>query len=123
MDDLEPSLIPGSDLGGNILNPVLSPDGREVAFWYGPDGTIRRLAVAGGAAFFVVQAALRPYSGCAGTRKGLVFGQTGGKEIARVSPLAERRRVIARWATARSHRRHSCCRMGGAFSFQVKKDD
>ena len=58
MGDLEPRLIPGSDLGGNILNPVLSPDGREVAFWYGADSTIRRLATAGGAAVVVCSAPL-----------------------------------------------------------------
>ena len=94
MDDLEPSLIPGSDLGGNILNPVLSPDGREVAFWYGPDGTIRRLAVAGGAALVVSSSP--PVFGMRWDEEGLVFGQTGGKEIARVSPAGGTPEVIVK---------------------------
>src|SRR5262245_1804495 len=37
MGDIEAHLVPGSDLGGSIVNPVLSPDGREIAFWFGPD--------------------------------------------------------------------------------------
>jgi serine/threonine protein kinase/Tol biopolymer transport system component len=94
MGDLEPRLIPGSDLGGNILNPVFSPDGREVAFWYGPDTTIRRLATAGGAA--VVVASTPVIFGMRWDEEGLVFGQAAGKEIARVSPSGGTPEVIAK---------------------------
>src|SRR5688572_28977323 len=94
MGDLEARLVPGGDLGGNILNPVLSPDGREVAFWYGPDTTIRRVAAAGGAA--VVVASTPVIFGMRWDDEGLVFGGAGGREIARVSPAGGTPEVIAK---------------------------
>jgi serine/threonine-protein kinase len=94
MGDLEPHLIPGSDLGGAIVNPVLSPDGREIAFWFGPDRTIRRLAVGGGAAVVVCSANAGVF-GMRWEEDGLVFGH-GEREIVRVSPAGGTPDVVAR---------------------------
>ena len=94
MGDLEPRLIPGSDLGANILNPVLSPDGREVAFWYSNDSTIKRLAVAGGAAVVVGPSSV--VFGMRWDEDGIVFGQSQGKEIARISPAGGTPEVIVK---------------------------
>jgi len=92
MADLDPRMIPGSDVGSAILNPVFSPDGREVAFFYGPDQTLRRMSVNGGAAV-IIASATAPF-GMRWDEEGLVFGQPG-KGILRVSPNGGTPEVIA----------------------------
>jgi serine/threonine-protein kinase len=118
MGDLEPHLIPGSDLGGFIINPVLSPDGQEIAFWYGPDNTIKRIAATGGAAVLV--SATTPIFGMRWENEGLVFGQ-GGREIARVSPAGGTPEVIAKVADGESASSPQLLPGGRGLLFSVKK--
>ena len=66
-----------------ITNPVFSPDGQSVAFWSGTDQTLKRIAISGGAAVTICEAA-NPYGMSWGT-DGIVFGQ-GARGIMRVSP-------------------------------------
>ena len=118
MGDLEPHFVPGSDLGGSIINPVLSPDGREIAFWYGPDNTIKRIAATGGAAVLVC--ATTPIFGMRWENEGLVFGQ-GGREIARVSPSGGTPEVIAKVADGESASSPQLLPGGRGLLFSLKK--
>jgi serine/threonine-protein kinase len=83
LSDLEPREIAGSNLGGGVLNPVFSPDGQALAFYSQADGTIKRLALGGGAAVTICQANI-PY-GMHWSEDGMVFGQAG-MGIVRVPP-------------------------------------
>jgi serine/threonine-protein kinase len=118
MGDLEPHVVPGSDLGGSIINPVLSPDGREIAFWYGPDNTIKRIAATGGAPVLV--SATTPIFGMRWEEEGLVFGQ-GGREIARVSPAGGTPEVIAKVADGESASSPQLLPGGRGLLFSLKK--
>ena len=118
MGDLEPHFIPGSDLGGSLINPVLSPDGREIAFWFGPDNTIKRIAATGGAAVLVSPTA--PIFGMRWENEGLVFGQ-GGREIARVSPSGGTPEVIAQVADGESASSPQLLPGGRGLLFSIKK--
>ena len=61
---------------------MFSPDGRSIVFWSAADGTLKRIAVAGGAAVTICQAD-SPF-GLSWDRSGIVFGQ-GGRGMLRVS--------------------------------------
>jgi serine/threonine-protein kinase len=65
------------------LNPVFSPDGRSIAFYSIQDGTLKRIAVSGGAVVTLCQA--EPPFGMSWGTDGILFGQ-GNKGIMRVSP-------------------------------------
>jgi serine/threonine-protein kinase len=80
--DLEPRIIPGSEDGKAVMNPVFSPDGRSIAFWSGADSTLKRIAVSGGVALTICPA-LFPWGMTWGS-DGIVFGQ-GNQGILRVS--------------------------------------
>ncbi len=64
-------------------NPVFSPDGRSIAFRSGVDGTLKRIAVRGGAAVTICP--VGPLYGMSWGADGILFGE-GGKGIMRVSP-------------------------------------
>lgn len=81
MSDLKSTLIPGTDIPEGVLNPVFSPDGRSIAFWSAADRTIKRIAIAGGAAATVCPAD-RPF-GMTWNADGILFGQ-GSAGIMRV---------------------------------------
>ena len=49
LSSLELRPLAGSDLPGGVINPVFSPDGQSVAFRSNADGTLKRLALSGGA--------------------------------------------------------------------------
>ncbi len=84
MADLEARPIPGTDGGGNVWNPVFSPDGKSLAFFELSDGTIRRIAISGGAAVTVSKVEITTL-GMSWSEDGIVFSQFG-KSILRVSP-------------------------------------
>ena len=83
ISELQSRPIPGTEGdGGGVLNPAFSPDGTSVAFWSAADGTIKTVAVGGGAVV-TIGPADRP-NGMRWTRSGILVGQ-GGKGILRVS--------------------------------------
>ena len=78
MGDLGVRLIPGT--GGNISNPVFSPDGDTLAYWQ--SGELRRVSVSGGAPLTIC-AARDPFGVSWETDNTILFGQPNG--ILRVS--------------------------------------
>ena len=84
LSDLEARPVTGADSTGNTqqVNPVFSPDGRSIAYWEQGDGTIKRIALSGGAAVTVCQA--DTLYGMSWDRDTIFFGQ-GSKGIMRVS--------------------------------------
>jgi Tol biopolymer transport system component len=64
------------------INPVFSPDGRSIAYWERGDGTLKRIALSGGAAVTVCEAE-NPF-GMSWDGDTIFFGQ-GSKGIMRVS--------------------------------------
>jgi len=83
MSELEARAIPGTDLGGFIVNPVFSPDGKWLAFFSAADQTLKRIAVSGGAAVTICSA--QAPAGTTWGTSGIVFAQPS-KGIMRVSP-------------------------------------
>ena len=71
--EAEAKLIPGTDFGSAILNPVFSPDGQMLAFWQIADATIKRIALVGGTAVTICRAS-NPF-GMSWTREGILIGQ------------------------------------------------
>ena len=57
LTDFEPHVIPGSDLGAQVTNPVFSEDGSAVAFWSQRDRTLKKVMLAGGPAVTLCAAA------------------------------------------------------------------
>jgi serine/threonine-protein kinase len=84
MAELEARPISGTDLFGAIRNPVFSPDGKSLAFYALADGTIRRVAVSGGAAVTICTLP-NTTLGMSWSEDGIVF-MLWGKGIMRVSP-------------------------------------
>ena len=82
ISELHPRPIPGTEGDGGVLNPAFSPDGGSLAFWSAADGTLKTIAVDGGAPVTIC-AADRP-NGIRWTRSGILVGQ-GGKGIIRVA--------------------------------------
>jgi Tol biopolymer transport system component len=74
--------IPGTDGFRGVSEPAFSPDGRSIVF-YAFDGTLRRIAVTGGAAVTLAKVPDNPY-GLHWEEDGIVFG-LGGLGIMRVS--------------------------------------
>jgi serine/threonine-protein kinase len=56
MSELDARPIPGSETFTAVGNPVFSPDGRSIAFWAASDLTLKRMAIAGGAAITICPA-------------------------------------------------------------------
>jgi serine/threonine protein kinase len=81
MSDAEARPIPGSETAAAVTSPVFSPDGRYIAFWSASDHTLKRIAVTGGTASMICQAA--PLFGMSWGPDGILFGQAG-KGIMRV---------------------------------------
>jgi Tol biopolymer transport system component len=75
--------IPGSDLPNGVTNPTFSPDGKSIAFRAG-DGTLRRMALDGGAASTICPLKEVPY-GMSWHDDGIVFATLSGG-IFRVTP-------------------------------------
>jgi serine/threonine-protein kinase len=93
MAELEARPIPGTDLGGNVRNPVFSPDGKSLAFFELSDATIRRIAVSGGAAVTICTVEV-PTNGMSWSEDGIVFAQAV-KGILRVSPNGGKPELLA----------------------------
>src|SRR5205823_6897938 len=74
--------IQGTESGNAAVNPVFSPDGQSIAF-ASADGSLKRIAVSGGAAVTICQSQL-PYGISWGADDKIVFGQAT-KGILRVS--------------------------------------
>jgi hypothetical protein len=89
LSDLDVRPLTGAPIAGagnperaEQTNPTFSPDGRSIAYWELGDGTIKRIALSGGAAVTICQAGA-PF-GMSWDGDTLFFGQ-GGKGIMRVS--------------------------------------
>jgi serine/threonine-protein kinase len=83
--------ITGTDLP-YVADPAFSPDGQSIAFYSG-DGTLKRIAVTGGAPVTLAQ--IDPPFGIHWSDDGIVVGQ-GAKGIVRISPLGGEPEVIVR---------------------------
>ena len=81
MSDAEARPLPGTESAGAVTSPVFSPDGRYIAFWSAGDQTLKRIALTGGTALTICQAA--PLFGMSWGPDGILFGQAG-KGIMRV---------------------------------------
>ncbi len=83
MADLTARPIPGTETFNGVMSPVFSPDGRSIAFF--ASGTLKKIAVAGGAAVTICQAGNPLGVSWAGDE--ILFGQTqpNMRGIARVS--------------------------------------
>ena len=95
LSDLEVRPIAGVDNLGSTqetTNPVFSPDGRSIAYWERGDGTLKRIALSGGAAVTLCQADF-PY-GMSWDGDTIFFGQSG-KGIMRVSANGGKPEVVA----------------------------
>jgi Tol biopolymer transport system component len=90
---LEARAIPGSEVPGGVVNPVFSPDGQSVAFRSNADGTLKRLALSGGAAVTVCRMEQLPY-GISWQDDVIVFGQAA-RGVLRVSQNGGTPEVIA----------------------------
>jgi serine/threonine-protein kinase len=84
MSELDARPIQGTDLGGSLLHPVFSPDGKSLAFFSGGDRTIKRIAVSGGAPVTICPFEGAPF-GMSWGAEGILF-TVRGKDIMRVSP-------------------------------------
>jgi serine/threonine-protein kinase len=82
MSALEAKAISGIETGTFSPNPVFSPDGRSIAFYSSEDGTLKKIAVSGGAAVTLCPAD-QPF-GMSWETDGIVFGQ-GNKGVMRIS--------------------------------------
>ena len=78
---------------GGVVNPVFSPDGQSVAFRSNADGTLKRLALSGGAAVTVCRMEQLPY-GISWQDDVIVFGQAA-RGVLRVSQNGGTPEVIA----------------------------
>jgi serine/threonine-protein kinase len=67
--------IAGTVLGATLDNPFFSPDGEWVGFWSGRDGTLKKIAVSGGAAVTLCSAS--NVYGASWRGDTIVFGQQG----------------------------------------------
>ncbi len=76
MSQLEGKPIQGTESFQSVTSPVFSPDGQSIAFWALSDGTLKKIAVRGGAAVTICPAA-NPF-GLSWGPEGIVFGQGGG---------------------------------------------
>src|SRR5262249_33078024 len=58
MSDLDARPIPGTEAanGTFITNPVFSPDGRSIVFYFSQEEVLKKIAVTGGAAVTICQA-------------------------------------------------------------------
>jgi serine/threonine-protein kinase len=83
MADLEARPIPGIDGSYAVIGPVFSPDGRSIAFWSGADGTLKRIAVTGGAP--VTIAAIPNPVGMSWGPEGILAGESA-QGVLRLSP-------------------------------------
>ena len=83
LSDLEVRPITGAGADNTLpTNPVFSPDGRSIAYFEQGDGTIKRIALSGGAAVIVCEA--DTLFGMSWDGDSIFFGQ-GSKGIMRVS--------------------------------------
>jgi serine/threonine-protein kinase len=81
LSELEPRVIPGTEVGGGITSPVFSPDGRHVAFYSQQSGSLQRIPVSGGVA--TTLATIENPFGMTWGDDGLLIGQ-GARGIIRV---------------------------------------
>ncbi len=84
MSESEARPIAGTETEANsgVTNPVFSPDGRSIAFYSGPDRTLKRIAIGGGTPVTICTAA-NPF-GMSWEGDEILFGQ-GSQGIMRVS--------------------------------------
>jgi serine/threonine protein kinase len=82
IDDLASQVIPGTDLGGSLTQPVFSPDSGWIAFHSSSDATIKRIPVSGGSPTTILQSSA--LYGMTWGERGIVFGRDDG--IFLVSP-------------------------------------
>jgi serine/threonine-protein kinase len=80
ISDFESVPIRGTEATTAITNPVFSPDGKFVAYW--SEGTIRKIAVTGGAPMTICAAALNPLG--MDWKGGSILFSQGGAGIMRV---------------------------------------
>jgi eukaryotic-like serine/threonine-protein kinase len=73
IDELESEPIPGTDLGGQPLEPIFSPDGRWIAFYSPVDGTLQRIPSNGGSPTTLVQTTSP--TGMTWSESGIVFAR------------------------------------------------
>ena len=93
ISELDAQPVPGTENLGELFAPAFSPDGRALAFWAG-DGTIKRVAVEGGAVVTLCQA--NNIYGLSWGESGIVFAEGEKAIIMRVSADGGAPAVIAR---------------------------
>jgi Tol biopolymer transport system component len=93
LSGLEARAIPGSEDAAGVIDPAFSPDGLSIAFRNNTDGTLKRLALSGGAAITICPMELQPY-GISWHDDAIVFAHQG-KGVLSVSPNGGVPQVIA----------------------------
>jgi Tol biopolymer transport system component len=82
LSELDWRPIPGTETWQEVLNPVFSPDGHSIVFWASSDGTLKKIAVSGGAS--VTLCAVEAPLGISWGENGILVGQ-GNNGIYRIS--------------------------------------
>ena len=84
MAEIEPRPIPGTESAAGPSNPVVSPDGRTVAFSTVSDRTLKKIAISGGVAVTICPVGNVPAQGMTWSGNDILFAQPE-KGILRVS--------------------------------------
>jgi len=82
IDELSSQVIPGTDLGGVLTQPVFSPDGDSIAFYSLSESMIKRVPLSGGTPTTILQTGSP--SGMSWDKRGIVFAR--GRGIFLISP-------------------------------------
>jgi len=91
MAEMEAHPISGTNL--DVMSPFFSPDGQWIGFYSFQDGTLKKIAVSGGAAVTICKST--PPHGVAWDGDWIVFADEGEKGVLRVSPNGGEPEVIA----------------------------
>ena len=117
MAEMEAQPIPGTNL--NVASPFFSPDSQWIGFFSTQDGTLKKVAVTGGAALTICKA--DPPSGVSWDEDQIVFGQ-GSKGIMRVSANGGEPDLVARVSSSEIAHAPQLVDDGRAVLFTLAKD-
>jgi eukaryotic-like serine/threonine-protein kinase len=120
MNDLAARPIVGSNQrGASITNPFFSPDGQWIGFWTADDPSLKKIALTGGPAVTVCQAA-NPF-GVSWGDDTIVFGQDGMGILA-VSASGGKAEVWVKTAPGETANNPQLLPGGGAVLFSMTRD-